>query len=182
MFVDVDVKFFAIALVFPVGDFVAEAEEVGIAAEVEIADKHAAEMTEVADFVVTEAERAEKGQRGHDGDNRAKAQGNRNGKEKNAAIREQNRAGDHDSEDGAGSSDGGNVVGRFTPEGRNGANDDVENARANACQKVVAKKTVPPPDKFEFAAKHPQHEHIDEDVPDVVDAMQEQISERLPDT
>ena len=73
MFVDVDVKFFAIALVFPVGDFVAEAEEVGIAAKVEIADEHAAEMTKVTDFVVTEAESAEKGQRGHDRDNGAKA-------------------------------------------------------------------------------------------------------------
>ena len=32
VFVDVDVEFFAVPLVFPVGDFVAEAIEVGIAA------------------------------------------------------------------------------------------------------------------------------------------------------
>ena len=75
MFVDVDFKFLAIALIFPVGDFIAETEEVGIAAKVEIADEHAPEMTKVADFVVTEAESAEKGQRGHDRDNGAKSFG-----------------------------------------------------------------------------------------------------------
>jgi hypothetical protein len=181
VFVDVDVKFFAIPLIFPVGDFVAETEEVGIAAKVEIADEHAAEMTKVADLVITEAESAEKCQRGHNRDNGAKAQGNRNGKEKNAAVGEQNRAGDHDSEDGAGGSDGGNVVGRLAPECWNGANDYVQNARANASQKVVAKKTVSSPDEFELAAKHPQHEHIDQDVPDVIDAVQEEICKRLPD-
>src|SRR5207253_9518003 len=63
VFVDVHVKFFAIALIFPVGDFIAETEEVGIAAKVEIADEHAAEMTKVADFVVTEAERDRKSTR-----------------------------------------------------------------------------------------------------------------------
>jgi hypothetical protein len=180
VFVDVHVEFFAIALVFPVGNLVAKAEEIRIAAEVEIADEHPAKMAEVADFVVAEAEGAEERQRRHNGDDRAKTQGDWDRKEIDPAIREQDRAGNHDSEDRAGSPNGGNVVGRFTPESGNGANDDVENACANASQKIVAKKTVPSPNKFEFAAKHPQHQHVDQDVPNVVDAVKEKIGKRLP--
>ena len=54
MLIDVDVKFSAIALIFPVGDFVPEAEKIGIAPKIKITNEHATQMTEVADAAFTE--------------------------------------------------------------------------------------------------------------------------------
>src|ERR1043166_3447012 len=65
IFVDIDVELFAITLIFPVGDFVADAEEVGVAAKIKIPDEHAAEVGDVAYGVIAKAEGAEKSDRGH---------------------------------------------------------------------------------------------------------------------
>src|SRR5882762_2970879 len=59
--------------------------------------------------------------------------------------------------------------------------DNVEKASANARQKIVAKKTRAAPNEFDFAAKHPEHEHVEEDVPDVCDFMEKEIGKGLPD-
>src|ERR1700732_2512798 len=57
--VDVDLEALAIAFVLPVRDGVADVVEERTAAKVEIADKHAAEMTDVADVVSAGSERGE---------------------------------------------------------------------------------------------------------------------------
>jgi len=97
--VDVNLKAFAIALILPIRNFIAQPIEIGIAAEIKIADEHAAEMADVADFAVTEADGAEKSNSRHDGDNPLHFQSDRNRKKIGAAVREENGTGDHDAED-----------------------------------------------------------------------------------
>src|SRR5262249_18532033 len=98
-----------------------------------------------------------------------------------AAIGKENRTGDQDAKNRARGADGGDVVGRFAPQHRDGTHDNVEYAGADSGQKVVAQEAVAAPDQFELAPKRPQHEHVDQDVPDAVDVVQEQIGEGLPD-
>jgi len=59
--------------------------------------------------------------------------------------------------------------------------DDVEKASADASKKVVAEKARASPNEFDFAAKHPEHEHVEQDVPDVRDVVEKKIGEGLPD-
>ena len=47
--VDVNIELFAIALVLPIGNFIAQTEEIRIPPKIEVADEHAAKMAEVAD-------------------------------------------------------------------------------------------------------------------------------------
>ena len=44
----------------------------------------------------------------------------------------------------------------------------------------VIRKTLLSPDQFQFTAKHPEHEHVDQQMPDA--AMKEKIGDGLPDT
>ena len=130
--VDVHVEFFAVALEFPVGDFVAEPEEVGIAAEVEVADEHASEVADMADFVVAEAKGTEKSDGDHSGDDPFHFYGDGYGDDVGLTIRKENAAGDEDAEDGAGSANGGDVGIFVPPKHGKGFNDDVDNASADA--------------------------------------------------
>ena len=181
MLVDVDVKFLAIALIFPVGNFVAQAEKVGIAAKVEITDQHAAEVADVADLVTTEAKSAEKCDDGHAGDNPLHFDGNWNWDDVGAAIGKKNGTGDENTEYGAGSADGRSKRIFPTPEHRERFYDDVQDASADSGEEVVAQKAVAAPHQLDFAAKHPKREHVENDVPDVGDVMQKKIGKGLPD-
>src|SRR5262249_9430070 len=80
-----------------------------------------------------------------------------------------------------GSPDGGNIVSRFAPQHRDRADDNVEHASTDSGKKVIAQEAVASPDEFQLAAKRPQHEHIDHDVPDAVDVVQKKVGKRLPD-
>lgn len=181
MLIDVNLKALAVALVFPVGHFVADTVEIGIAAQVEIADDHATEMAEMADAAFTESQRAEKCDCGHERDNPFHFDGNGNREKVRAAIRKKNSAGDQNAEDGSRSADGGNVRDRASPEMRKRLHDHVENTGANASEKVIAQEAACTPDGFDFAAKHPEHQHIEKEMPDAGDVMEEKVGERLPD-
>jgi hypothetical protein len=98
-----------------------------------------------------------------------------------AAVREENGAGDHDAEDGTRGTDRWSVGVVAAPEMGCGVDDDVENAGADPGEEIVAKEACAAPDELDFAAEHPEHEHVEEDVPDVSDVVEEQIGERLPD-
>ena len=86
MFVDVHVKFFAVALVFPVGDLVTQPEEVGITAEIEVADEHASEMADMADTVASLTGKTDECDGSHDGDDPFHFYGDWNWKQVCAAI------------------------------------------------------------------------------------------------
>jgi len=179
--VHVDIEFLAIALVFPVGDFIADAKEIGIAPEIEVADEHAAKVAEMAHAAFTEAQRSKKSEGGHDGHNPFHLDGDRNGKEIGAAIGKQYCTGNEDAENRSGSADGRHVGIFVAPEHGNRFHDDVEETSANSGEEVVAKKAIAAPHEFHFATEHPQREHVQNDVPDAVDIVQEKIGERLPD-
>ena len=139
-------------------------------------------MTDVAHLVVSEAEGAEKGERRHDGDDRAHTHRHRNGEQVYAAVGEKDGASDHDPKDGPGCTDRRNVRNSMAPEHGNSLHDDVDDSRPYTCQKVVPQKTISSPHELEFAPEHPEHQHIHENVPDVVYVVEEEIGERLPDT
>jgi len=169
--VDVDVEFLAVALEFPVGDFVAEAIEIGIAAEIQIADEHTAKVADVADAALAKAESAEEGEGGHAGDDPLHFNRDRDREDVSASVRKKNCASDENSENGAGSSDRGNVRDWLSPEAGQGLDDNVDDASTDSGEEVVAEKAVLSPDGFDFAAEHPEHKHIEDDVPDVRGVM-----------
>src|SRR5262249_25038985 len=134
--VDVDLELFAVALVFPVGDFVAEAIEGGVAAEGKIANEQSAQVADVRNPVIAQATGSEEGDGGHEGANPFHHDGDRNRKKIGAAIGKENRAGDQNAENRARGTDGGDVISRFAPQHRDGAHDYVENAGADSGEKV----------------------------------------------
>src|SRR5262249_16101809 len=137
-------------------------------------------MANVRNLVVAEAKGPEKGDGCHYGYNPFHFDRDRDREKVSATIGEENRAGDQNSKNRSGSADRRNVVSRLTPQHRNRADNNVENASTDSGNKVVAQKAIASPDQFEFAAKRPQHEHLDQDVPDAVDLMQEKIRKGLP--
>jgi len=46
------------------------------------------------------------------------------------------------------------------PKVREIVDDDVDQARADARKKIIPEKTTAAPDEFDFAAEHPEHEHV----------------------
>src|SRR5438128_6206753 len=137
-------------------------------------------MADVADFAVADAEGAEKRNDRHRGYDPFHLERDGDGEEISLAIREQDRAGDHDAENRARCADGWRERIIAAPKARKVIDDNVNQSRADASQKVIAKKTVASPDEFHFATKHPQHEHVEEDVPNISHCMQEKIGEGLP--
>ena len=109
MLVDINLKTFAVALILPVRDFVAQTVKIGIAAEIEITDQHSPQMANVTHFAVADAERAKKRDDRHCGDDPFHFERDRNGEQISLAVREQNHAGDQDAENRAGRSDSGYV-------------------------------------------------------------------------
>src|SRR4029077_10178689 len=52
---------------------------------------------------------------------------------------------------------------------------------AHAGEEIILEETIASPGELQFAAKHVEHKHIGEDVPDGRSIVQEQVGERLPD-
>lgn len=66
-------------------------------------------------------------------------------------------------------------------ERRDGLHNDVDDSRAHAGQEVVTQEAISSPHQLKFAAEHPKHEHVGEDVPDGGNVMKKEIGEGLPD-
>ena len=138
-------------------------------------------MADVADVTFADAERAEKRNDGHDGDDPLHFDGDGNRKKISAAVREQNGAGDHDSEDRPGRANG-RVEGIWlSPKMGHGVNKHVDETCAGTGQKIVAEEPVAAPDEFEFTAEHPEKKHVEDYVRDMRDIVKEEVSEWLPD-
>ena len=88
VFVDVDLEALFVALVFPIGDGVADAAEERAATEIDVGDEHAAEMADVCDVIATAAKRGEKFDGAHDGDVGAHGDGDGQRDEPDFAIGE----------------------------------------------------------------------------------------------
>ncbi len=99
--------------------------------------------------------------------------------EPDLAVGKKNSVGDEDAEDCAGCSDSGHIQWPMSPEHGSHFYENGDKAGADSAQEEVVGETLFAPDKLQLAAKHPEHEHIDEQVPQA--AMEEKIGKRLPD-
>jgi len=179
VFLHVDFEAFAIALVAPVCHFVADAEEEGAATEVDPADEHATEVAKVADIIAPRSKRPKEFDCAHDGNEGPHGNHDREREKPDLAIGEEDGVGDKDSEDRAGSADGGDIRGTMTPEEGDDLHKNGDQAGADAAEEEIVGEALLTPDEFQFAAEHPEHEHIDEQVKHA--AVQKDVGERLPD-
>src|SRR2546423_13908637 len=99
-------------------------------------------MADVADVTFADAERAEKRNAGHDSDDPLHFNGDGDREKIGAAVREQNGAGDHDSEDGPGGANGCGGRKLLAPKKGHGVNKDGDEARARGGQKIEAEVAV----------------------------------------
>ena len=93
MLVDVNLKAFAIALVLPVGDRVADVVEKRTPPKIDPADEHAAKMADVADVTPTESKGSEKFEDDHHNHECAHGHLDGNRKHDDLAVREHDGAG-----------------------------------------------------------------------------------------
>ena len=182
MLVDVDLEALAVAAVLPVGDGVADVVEERTAAKIEIANQHATQVADMADVAAAKSKGAEEFERGHHHDEGAHAHLDGDGEHDDLAVRKKDGAGEQDAKDSAGRADGGDIGRRMSPEDRHGVDDDIDEASADAGQKVVLQEAGAAPDHFEFAAKHIEDEHVGEDVPEGGGVVQKKVGKGLPET
>src|SRR5215813_3321758 len=126
MLVHVDLEALAIALQLPVGNSVADTVQQRTTSQVEVTNQHSTEMADVTDIVSTESEGSKKFQRGHDNDEPAHAQLDRNREQDDLSIGKQNRAGEQDPKNRAGGADGRRIGWLLTPENGNRFDGDVD--------------------------------------------------------
>src|SRR5260370_13049789 len=98
VFVDVDLEALAIAFVLPVSDRVANVVQERTAAEGDVADKHAAEVADMADIVSAGADGGEKFDGTHYGHVRTHGDGNREGNHPDAAVWKEHSVGHKNAE------------------------------------------------------------------------------------
>ena len=181
MLVDVNLEALAIAFVLPVSDAVADVVEERTAAEIKPANEHAAEMADVTDIVSgrTEEKWYEKLQTSQEQHKRA--HGHAHGQKHNAdlAVGEQNGAGGENAEDCAGSADRRDVRSFVAEEYGDGLDKNFDEPRTHAGQKVIANEASPAPNEFQFAAKHPEHEHVEQHMQEIVGVVQKEVGEGL---
>ncbi len=177
IFLDVDLEAFAVALVFPVSNFVAHAVEEGTAPKIDPSDKHDAEVTKVADSVSAGINGAEEFDGAHHSYEGTHGNHDRQRKEPDLTLRKENGIGDEDAEDGAGGSDGWYIRRRVSPKLKK-LYEDGDDSSANTADEEIIQEAFLAPDQFKFPAKHPQHEHVDEEMPKA--AVQKHVSKGLP--
>ena len=141
-------------------------------------------MTEVAHSVRAQSKCSEKCQHRHEDDHGTHAHGDRQGENIDSAIRKQNRTSDKNSKNSSGGANRRGVSAErnaLAQKRWKHFDNDVDEPSSHARQKVIAQEAILSPNKFEFPAKHPEHEHVHEDVPDAIHVMEEQVSKGLPD-
>ncbi len=94
----------------------------------------------------------------------------------NLAIREHHGVNQQNAKNSAGASDGGDV--RVAPR-QNVIRDDDADARARGAEEIEPHKAARSPDLFQLGAKHPERQHVPDDVTEA--AVQKGIRDQLPD-
>lgn len=131
-FLHVDFETLAVLLVLPVGYFIANAEQEGPTSEIEPADEHTSEMTEMTDTVAGGAECTEELDGAHDSDEGTHGNHDREGEQPNLAVREQNCVGNQDAEDRAGRADRRSIQRPVAPEHGNNFDENCDNSSADS--------------------------------------------------
>src|SRR5260370_14142461 len=164
IFLDVDRERLAVALGLPGSKFVADTVEEGTAPKIDPSDKHAAEVAKVADSGSAGTNGAEEFDGAHHSYEGTHGNHDRQRKEPDLALRKENGIGDEDSEDGPGGSNGWYIRRRVSPVLKK-LHEDGDDSGANTADEEIIQEALLAPDQLKFPAKHPQHEHVDEEMP-----------------
>lgn len=179
MLVDVGLEPFAVALVLPVGDRVADAIEERTAAKIDPANEHAPKMTDVADVIAAGAERGEKLDRSHNRDIRTHGDGNGEREKPDTTVRKKDGVGHKNPENGARRADGGSKGSGRAKKDWNGLDEEFDQPSADSAHKEVVQKASFTPNQLEFAAEHPEKQHVDQEMKQP--SVQKDVGEGLPD-
>jgi len=179
MLLHVNLETLAITLELPIGNFVAHAVQKRVAAEVQPADQHAAQMAEMGDAVSSGSQGAEELDGSHGGDKRTHWDHDGKREDPNAPVGKQNGVGDEDAVNCAGCADGGDVTRPMSPEHGEHFHQNGDHPGADPAEKEVVQEAVPTPDHLQFAPEHPEKQHVEEKVEEA--AVKEDVGYGLPD-
>src|SRR2546421_2667401 len=135
-------------------------------------------MTDVADVVSAGADGREEFDSPHHRHVRTHGNGDWQGNQPDAAVGEEHRVGHENAKNSAGGADGWNYRRQASKENGNRFDHKLNEPRTYPPDAEIIQQTAVPPDKFDFAAEHPEHEHVDEQVEKA--AMQKNVSKGLP--
>src|SRR5216684_2022068 len=178
MFVDVDLEALASAFVLPVGDGVADVVKERTSAKIEVANKHAAEMADMGDIVPAGANGGEEFDGAHHRHVRAHRNCDWERNEPDAAVWKEHSVGHENAENSAGGANGRNQRRLSAEEHGDSFDDELDDPCARPADEEIIQKTALPPDELQIPAEHPEHQHVDEQMPQA--AMQKNVGERLP--
>ena len=136
----------------------------------------------MCDVVAAAAERGEKFDGAHDGNVGTHRDGDGQRDQPDFPVGEEDGVGHQDSEDCAAGADRGSE-GEFAAEEKegDGFDDEFNHACADSADEEKIEEAAFAPVEFEVAAKHPEHEHVDEDVEERARVVEENVGEGLPD-
>ena len=178
MLLHVDLETLAIAAILPVCDFIPETIKKRTAAEVQPADKHAPQMAKVTDAVASGAQGEEEFDGRHGGDKGP--HGNHDGEweDPNAAVGKQDGVRDEDAINCSRCTDGRGVTRQMSPNHWEHLDQNRNHPSTDSAEEKVIQEPVSAPDLFEFTAKHPEKQHVDEQVEKAT--MKEDVCYGLP--
>ncbi len=179
MLLHVDLEALAIAAILPVCDFIPETIKKRAAAEVQPADKHAPQMAKVTDSVASRAQGEEEFDGCHGGNKRP--HGNHDGEweDPNTPVGKQDGVRDEDAINCTRSADGWNVTRQMSPNHWEHLDQNRNHPSTDSAEEKVIQEPVFAPDLFELTAKHPEKQHVDEQMEKAT--MKEDVCYGLPD-
>src|SRR5713101_2407424 len=136
-------------------------------------------MTDVADVVSPGAEGGEEFDGPHHCHVRTHRDCDWKGNQPDAAVREEQCVCHKNAENSTRGTNGRSYRRQASKENWNRFDEKLDESRAHPADAEIIQKLALPPNKFQVAAEHPEHEHIDEQVEKA--AVHENISEGLPD-
>lgn len=180
MIANVDFEFLAESAAFPIGKEVSIVVKVGAAAEVNVADQHAAEMADVADAVACGANRSEKLDGAHHDYKDSHRHCDRQREDPDLAVRHHDGHRQQNAVDRAGGSNRGYQS--CTPSMRidQKFHDNINDSRTHPANEKIGVEPTCAPAMFQVSAKHRQVQQVEENVKDV--AVKENVGERLPNS
>src|SRR5271167_1686975 len=166
MFVYVNLESLAIPFILPVRDAVSHVVKERAAAQIKVRDQHPAQMAQMSNSIAARSQRHEKLDGAHDRHIRTHRDGHRQRNQPDLAIGKEDRVGHEYAENRAGSADRGDIRGRVSPELWDQFDDHLDQAGAHSTDDKKIQEAALAPNYFEIAAEHPEHQHVDQNVPE----------------
>ncbi len=179
MIANVHFEFLAQPAAFPIGKEISIIVEVRAAAKVNVADKHAAEMADVAHAVACGADRSEKLDGAHHDHKYSHRHSDRQREDPDLAVRHHDGHCQQHAVDRAGGSNRRYQRSTATVRIDQKFYDNINDPRADSANEKISIKTPRAPSMFQISSEHREVEQVEKNVED--SAVKENISERLPD-